>query len=61
MNRAFCDFLPDLVGDSGGMYTTLPFPDPARRRRARFSTDLESQYMLGYVPKRPPDGIVPAD
>ena len=50
------DFLPELVGDSGG--TVLPVralttaPDTVRA----FLDELNAQYTLGYVPKKASDG-----
>jgi hypothetical protein len=48
--------LAPLVGDSGGVVYTLAVPARAEASARAFFADLESQYILGYVPKRLPDG-----
>lgn len=56
VNRAFSDFLPDLVGDSGGTTYEIRSPEAAESAARAFLEELRSQYTLGYVPKRSPDG-----
>lgn len=56
MNRAFSDFLPDLVGDSGGTVYQIRTPEAGESAARAFLEELRSQYTLGYVPKRPADG-----
>jgi VWFA-related protein len=56
VNRAFSDFLPDLVGDSGGTVYRIRTPEAGESAARAFLEELRSQYTLGYVPKRPPDG-----
>ena len=56
LNRAFADFLPDLVGDSGGTVYEVRTPEAGEQAARALLEELRSQYTLGYVPKRPPDG-----
>lgn len=56
VNRAFADFLPDLVGDSGGTVYQVRSPEAGEQAARALLEELRSQYTLGYVPKRPPDG-----
>jgi Ca-activated chloride channel homolog len=56
MNRAFSDFLPALVGDSGGTIYQVRSPEAGEAAALALVEELRSQYTLGYVPKRPLDG-----
>jgi VWFA-related protein len=57
LNRAFAvDFLPDLVGDSGGAVFTARDADSAERAAMALLEELRSQYTLGYAPMKPLDG-----
>lgn len=56
VNRAFADFLPDLVGDSGGTVYRIRSPEAGESAAHAFLEELRSQYTLGYVPKRVADG-----
>src|SRR4029453_7993770 len=56
VNRAFTDFLPELVGDSGGTVFTVRSPEGGEAGGLALIEELRSQYTLGYVPKRPLDG-----
>ena len=50
------DVLDSLVGDSGGVVYDVAIPQRAEASARAFFDDLESQYVLGYVPKKPADG-----
>jgi VWFA-related protein len=50
------DVLDWLVGDSGGVVYDVAIPQRAEASAKAFFDDLESQYVLGYVPKKPADG-----
>ena len=50
------DVLDTLVGDSGGVVYDVAIPQRAEASARAFFDDLESQYVLGYVPKKPADG-----
>jgi hypothetical protein len=50
------DFLPDLVGDSGGTVYRARDAANAELAATTFLDDLRAQYTIGYAPKRPPDG-----
>jgi VWFA-related protein len=50
------DVLDWLVGDSGGVVYDVAIPQRAEASAHAFFDDLESQYVLGYVPKKPADG-----
>ena len=56
VNRAFSDFLPDLVGNSGGTVYQVKSPEAGEAAARAFLEELRSQYTLGYVPKRAADG-----
>lgn len=56
VNRAFTDFLPALVGDSGGTVFTVRSPEAGELAARAFIEELRAQYTLGYVPKRALDG-----
>jgi VWFA-related protein len=57
LNRAFAvDFLPDLVGDSGGTVYRVADGEGAEGAARAFLEELRSQYTLGYEPKKPYDG-----
>jgi Ca-activated chloride channel family protein len=51
VNRAFTDFLPELVGDSGGTVFTVRSPEAGESAGLALIEELRSQYTLGYVPK----------
>jgi VWFA-related protein len=50
------DYLPDIVGDSGGTVFRARDPQSAEAAAHAFLDDLHAQYTLGYTPKRKPDG-----
>jgi VWFA-related protein len=50
------DVLGALVGDSGGVVYSAAVPQRAEASARAFVDDIESQWVIGYVPKRPPDG-----
>jgi VWFA-related protein len=50
------DVLDALVADSGGVVYDVAIPQRAEASARAFFDDLESQYVLGYVPKKPADG-----
>ena len=50
------DVLESLVGDSGGVVYDVAIPQRAEASARAFFDDLESQYVLGFVPKKPADG-----
>jgi VWFA-related protein len=50
------DVLATLVGDSGGVVYSVAVPARAAAAARAFVADLEAQYILGYEPKRGPDG-----
>jgi VWFA-related protein len=56
VNRAFTDFLPDLVGNSGGTVYRVRSAEGGEAAARAFLEELRSQYTLGYVPKRAADG-----
>ena len=56
VNRAFTDFLPDLVGDSGGTVFTVRSPEGGEAAGNELIEELRSQYTIGYVPKLALDG-----
>lgn len=56
VNRAFTDFLPDLVGDSGGTVYSVRSPEAGEASALALLQELRTQYTLGYVPRHPPDG-----
>ncbi len=56
LNRAFSNFLPTLVGDSGGTIYRIRTPEGGEAAAHAFLEELRSQYTLGYVPARPADG-----
>jgi len=56
LNRAFSDFLPDLVGDSGGTVFTVGSPEAGEVAAHSLLEELRAQYTLGYVPKDKFDG-----
>lgn len=55
-SEAAQDVLDSLVGDSGGVVYDVAIPQRAEASARAFFDDLESQYVLGYVPKKPADG-----
>jgi VWFA-related protein len=56
VNRAFANFLPHLVGDSGGMIHRASTVEEAEIAAASLLEELRSQYTLGFAPKRALDG-----
>jgi hypothetical protein len=56
VNRAFANFLPQLVGDSGGIITSVRTAEQAEVAALALLEELRSQYTIGYVPKRALDG-----
>ena len=56
VNRAFSNFLPDLVGDSGGTVYEVRSAEAGETAALALLEELRSQYTLGYVPKRAADG-----
>ena len=56
VNRAFTDFLPELVGNSGGTVYQVRSAEAGESAARAFLEELRSQYTLGFVPKRAPDG-----
>jgi VWFA-related protein len=56
VNRAFSNFLPDIVGDSGGTVYEVRSPEGGETAARALLEELRSQYTLGYVPKRAFDG-----
>ena len=56
VNRAFANFLPQVVGDSGGMIYGVRTAEEAERASLALLEELRSQYTLGYAPKRALDG-----
>jgi len=50
------DVLDSLVGDSGGVVYDVAIPQRAEASARAFFDDLESQYVLGYVPRKTADG-----
>jgi VWFA-related protein len=56
VNRAFANFLPQLVGDSGGRIQSVRTPEEAESAALALLQELRSQYTLGYAPKRALDG-----
>jgi VWFA-related protein len=56
VNRAFANFLPQVVGDSGGAILRARTPDEGETVALTLLEELRSQYTLGYTSKRPADG-----
>lgn len=56
LNRAFMDFLPELVGDSGGTVFRSRDTDMAEANALALVEELRSQYTIGYAPKKAMDG-----
>lgn len=56
VNRAFANFLPQVVGDSGGTIIRVRTPDEGETAALMLLEELRSQYTLGFTSKRPPDG-----
>lgn len=50
------DFLPDLVGDSGGTVYRARDAAGAELAARTFLEELRAQYTIGYAPQRAPDG-----
>ena len=50
------DFLPELVGDSGGVVLEMRTSRVAAEAARTLLDELNAQYTLGYVPKKAPDG-----
>ena len=56
VNRAFANFLPQVVGDSGGMIQRVSTAEGAERAAEGLLAELRSQYTLGYAPRQALDG-----
>jgi Ca-activated chloride channel homolog len=56
VNRAFANFLPQVVGDSGGMIHRVRTVEEAESAAEALLEELRSQYTLGFAPKRALDG-----
>jgi VWFA-related protein len=56
VNRAFANFLPQVVGDSGGTILRVRTPEEGESAALSLLEELRSQYTLGYASKWPPDG-----
>lgn len=56
VNRAFANFLPQVVGDSGGMIHRARTVEEAETAAQALLEELRSQYTLGFAPKRALDG-----
>jgi VWFA-related protein len=56
VNRAFANFLPQVVGDSGGMIQRVRTVEEAEFAALALLEELRSQYTLGYEPKYAFDG-----
>ena len=56
VNRAFSNFLPQVVGDSGGLTHRVRTPEEGEAAALALLEELRSQYTLGFTPKHPPDG-----
>jgi VWFA-related protein len=56
VNRAFANFLPQVVGDSGGMIHRVRTVEEAETAAAALLEELRSQYTLGFSPRRALDG-----
>jgi hypothetical protein len=56
VNRAFANFLPQVVGDSGGMIHRARTVEEAEVAAQALLEELRSQYTLGFAPKRALDG-----
>ena len=54
------NFLPEMVGDSGGTVYQVRKPEGGEAAARALLEELRSQYTLGYVPKRAADGKYPA-
>ena len=56
VNRAFANFLPQVVGDSGGLIHRVSTPEEAETAAHALLEELRAQYTLGYAPTRALDG-----
>ncbi len=56
VNRAFANFLPQIVGDSGGMIHRARTVEESEMAAQALLEELRSQYTLGFAPKRALDG-----
>ena len=56
VNRAFANFLPQIVGDSGGTIHRAQTVEEAEIAALALLEELRSQYTLGFTPKHAPDG-----
>ena len=56
VNRAFANFLPQVVGDSGGMIYRVRSVAEAESAAEALLEELRSQYTLGFASKRALDG-----
>ena len=48
--------MPSLVGDSGGVVYDIPIDERTAAAVEALFAELGSQYVIGYVPKKPLDG-----
>lgn len=56
VNRAFANFLPQVVGDSGGTIRHVKSVEEGEVAAQALLEELRSQYTLGYTPPRALDG-----
>lgn len=56
VNRAFANFLPQVVGDSGGAVRRVGSVQGAEAAATALLDELRAQYILGYAPARRLDG-----
>jgi len=56
VNRAFANFLPQVVGDSGGRTHRIRTPEEGETAALALLEEWRSQYTLGFSPNRAPDG-----
>jgi len=56
VNRAFANFMPQVVGDSGGMTHRIRTPEEGETAALALLEEWRSQYTLGFTPKLAPDG-----
>ena len=56
LSRAFTNFLPDVVGDSGGTIHRVRTVEEAESAAHALLEELRAQYTLGFTSTSPPDG-----
>jgi VWFA-related protein len=56
VNRAFANFLPQIVGDSGGTVHRVRSAEDSEASARALLEELRSQYTIGFEPKRALDG-----